>query len=270
MIEEITQRIKSLPPLPKSFIKINQIRNSSNGSVSELIDVVLQDPMLSANILKIANSPLYSFSREINSISQAVSLFGMATIKRFALASAVKRNFKIDLTPYDISLNDFSRISNLQSALMFQWYSKVDRTKLEILVPAAFLDGVGQVVVASQVISDEKLDEFRNDILNSELVEEVEKKFYEMANEEVSAEIFNEWKLEPLISEVIRGSLDPKNCSDDIKDYAYALRIVREAVNIKEQFTENSINKALKLIDEVGLDRDVFLSVVKHLSDNSN
>ena len=270
MNKKLNTRIKSLPPLPESVVKIQQICTNPNATIKDLISVVEKDPLLTVNILKAANSPLYGFSREINSISQAVSLFGMATIKGFALASAVKRNFKIDLTPYDRTANDFSRISNLQSALMFQWYSKVDRTKLEILVPAAFLDGVGQVVVASQVISDEKLDEFRNDILNSELVEEVEKKFYEMANEEVSAEIFNEWKLEPLISEVIRGSLDPKNCSDDIKDYAYALRIVREAVNIKEQFTENSINKALKLIDEVGLDRDVFLSVVKHLSDNSN
>ena len=88
MDESILKKIKALPPLDDTILKIQRICVDKNSSLADLVKVVESDPMLTANILKSSNSPLYGFSREIKNISHAVSLFGMATVRGFALSSA--------------------------------------------------------------------------------------------------------------------------------------------------------------------------------------
>ena len=51
---------------------INRIYADEDASIMDLAKAVEHDPMIIANLLKAANSPLYGFSREINAISQAV------------------------------------------------------------------------------------------------------------------------------------------------------------------------------------------------------
>jgi len=107
MNESIYKHIKALPPLDDTIIKIQTVCSDDNSSLNDLSQIVEKDPMLTANILRSANSPLYGFSREITTISRAITLFGMATIRGFALSSAVKKSFKINLDPYGITSQDF-------------------------------------------------------------------------------------------------------------------------------------------------------------------
>jgi HD-like signal output (HDOD) protein len=118
MNENILKKIKSLPPLPKSVMEIQKITSDPDGSIGDLIKVVKEDPMLTANLLKAANSPLYGFSRQIKNVDQAVSLFGMSTVKGFAVASAVRSSMKIDLSAYGLSETKFVSVSQLQNALV--------------------------------------------------------------------------------------------------------------------------------------------------------
>ena len=63
MLEEI----KSLPPLPVSIVRIQEMCMNHDTDIDELSRVIEHDPMLSANILKSVNSPLYGMSKEISS-----------------------------------------------------------------------------------------------------------------------------------------------------------------------------------------------------------
>ncbi|MEO1954390.1 MAG: HDOD domain-containing protein, partial [Campylobacterales bacterium] len=85
MTEEILKKIKQLPPLPESAMQIEAVYQDPDGSFSDMVKILEKDPLLTADILKAANSPLYGFSREINAINQAVGLFGMGTVRGFAL-----------------------------------------------------------------------------------------------------------------------------------------------------------------------------------------
>ena len=111
MNDSIYKHIKALPPLDDTVVKVQAVCSNENSSLGDLAQIIAKDPMLTANILRSANSPLYGFSREITTIEKAVSLFGMATVRGFALSSAVKKNFKINLDPYGITSHDFLNIS---------------------------------------------------------------------------------------------------------------------------------------------------------------
>jgi len=76
--EAIVSTIDSLPPLLDTTHIINKLYadGDENIDVRKLIVVIESNSLLSVNILKIVNSPLYGLSRQIIYITQAVTLFG--------------------------------------------------------------------------------------------------------------------------------------------------------------------------------------------------
>ncbi|MCW8954282.1 MAG: HDOD domain-containing protein, partial [Sulfurimonas sp.] len=77
MKSSIIDSIKSLPPLSTTITEVNRIYADDESTISDMAKAIEHDPMIIANLLKTANSPLYGFGREIKSAAQAVSLFGM-------------------------------------------------------------------------------------------------------------------------------------------------------------------------------------------------
>jgi HD-like signal output (HDOD) protein len=93
----IIDSIKSLPPLSKTIMDINRVYADEEAGIGDLAKVIEGDPMIVANLLKAANSPLYSFGKEIKNVSQAVSLFGMSMTRSIALGNAVRKLLNVDL-----------------------------------------------------------------------------------------------------------------------------------------------------------------------------
>ncbi len=266
MEESILKKIKSLPPLDDTILKIQRICTDKNSSLNDLVKVVESDPMLTANILKSANSPLYGFSREIKNISHAISLFGMATIRGFALSSAIKKNLKIDLSPYGVSNSKFLSISTSQSALMLNWYSKVDRKMLDILTPASFLMEVGKIIISHEIKEqklEEKFSEALKEISTPQELSDLEREIIGFNNEEITAKIFEQWNLEPELVSAIGYSNLPEDTPEEILPYSKALLIVKTAINIFEQLSDESIKKAISLLESYEMDTEKFNQAVE-------
>ncbi|ASM39668.1 HDOD domain-containing protein [Campylobacter sp. RM12327] len=271
MNDTIYTKIKALPPLSDTVVRIQKICNDPDSSIADLSKIVENDPMLTANILRSANSPLYGFSREINDVSRAISLFGMATIKGFALSSAVKRSFNINLLPYNMGEEKFLIISSMQNALMLSWYKEVDSSMLDILSPASFLMEIGKIVLANELIEQGLGDKFKDAIKNVKSIQElaeIENKFLNISNEVVTASIFEQWNLEKELVDVILHSNNPMNAPTYIKDYCVAVQIVKSAVNIFYQLEDEYLEKyTLPMIKKANLDKEVFLQAIKKVKE---
>ncbi|MDO5045951.1 HDOD domain-containing protein [Campylobacter sp.] len=271
MNQSIYKHIKALPPLDDTVIKIQAICADENSSLGDLAQIIEKDPMLTANILRSANSPLYGFSREITTISRAVSLFGMATIRGFALSSAVKKSFQINLEPYDITSQDFLNISIMQNALMYHWYSKINPRSLTILSPASFMLEVGKIVLSHELVEAGKDADFKaklKEISNPFDLSELENETLDISNETVTAKIFEQWNLEAELVDSILYSNSPEDAPEHIKSYSVALRIVKNAVNIFHQLDDESIQNTLPFLDEYGFAHDKFLEAVAKVKAN--
>ena len=258
MTEAILKKIKQLPPLPESALKIEAIYQDPDSSFHDMVKVLETDPLLTADILKAANSPLYGFSREINAISQAVGLFGMGTIRGFALASIVKKSFTLNLEPYGISNEMFSALSKKQHSLMTAWCIRKENRLLGVLSPAAFLVEIGKVLIAQQVIADGNQERFKEALESYETIEEAERAIVSTDTTEVSATIFSQWKFEEGLVEVIGNASNPDKASQEGKRAAAILNVVRVTVPINGVITDESIAKAKTLIEKYDLDMESF------------
>lgn len=258
MTEEILKQIKQLPPLPESAMQIEAVYQNPDSTFNDMVKILEKDPLLTADILKAANSPLYGFSREINAINQAVGLFGMGTVRGFALASIVKKSFALDLSPYGIDNDMFSALSKRQHALTTAWCLRKEGKLLGILSPAAFLVEIGKVIIAQQIMQEKKQEEFRDALIELQDVEAAERKIAGVDTPEVSASIFEHWRFESGLVETIRNCLHPEKAKDEDKKAAQILHVVRTAVPINGVITEASIAQAKELIAKYGLDLESF------------
>jgi len=264
MTEEILKKIKQLPPLPESAMQIEAVYQNPDSSFNDMVKILEQDPLLTADILKAANSPLYGFSREINAISQAVGLFGMGTVRGFALASIVKKSFSLDLSPYGISNDMFSALSKKQHGLMTAWCLRKENKLLGVLSPAAFLVEIGKVLIAQQIMTDGKQEEFRDALVNLQDVEAAEREVIGADTPEVSATIFAQWKFEEGLVDVIRNCQSPENAAEEDRRPARILHVVRVAVPISGKVTDESVAHAKELIEKYDLDMESFDTAIEN------
>ena len=265
MNEAIYKSIKSLPPLDETIIKIQQICSSDDSDIAELISVIHQDPMLTANILRSANSPLYGFSREIADINRAVALFGMATIRGFALAGTIKKSFKIDLTPYGISGTKFMDLAIMQNALAFNWCSKINRELLNIISPASFMMDIGKIIIAKELIDSKKSDNFRSKMQNISTPDELcqlEMDIVGISSQMVTAQIFKNWNLEPEIADVIKYSLNPIDAPEVLRKHCAILNIISNSINVFDALSQSQIDNSQELLKLYNLDAKLYLNAI--------
>lgn len=263
----VKEKIQQLPALPESAIQLEAIYHNPDSTFDDMVKVLELDPLLTADILKAANSPLYGFTREINSISQAVGLFGMGTIRGFALAMIVKKSFELNLAPYGISNTQFSELSQRQNALAVNWYLRKNPKLMELLAPASFLIEIGKVLIAQYLIEQNLADGFTEKLKNADSVRSVEQEACETYTAEVSAEIFDHWKFDESLIKLIRFSGQPDKCDDEsLKEAVKVLHVIRVVTGLDGVFTEKTLEKARALITEFELDPESFEAAIEKMS----
>lgn len=252
MKSSIIDNVKSLPPLSATIVKINQLYSDENSTIKEMANAIENDPMIIANILKIANSPLYGFGREIRNVAQAVGLFGMNMTRSIAIGNSVRKLLNVDMQPYGVTSDEFAHISSLQATFVLNWYKKIDRHKAEKLYLAAFLQETGKILIASEVIQNDEVISFASEVENSNNLAVVEKAYVNFTCGEVTALIFKHWGFDSEFIEMIKYSDNPSLAPHEVKEYATALNIVKTIIPINKPFSEMSINFGLKIAGDAG------------------
>jgi HD-like signal output (HDOD) protein len=82
-----------MPTVPLVLSRIIQVLDDDHSSAQEMEELILHDPSLSARILKLANSALYSFRSEVKTISHAIPLLGLNLVKSLAIGVSVFESF---------------------------------------------------------------------------------------------------------------------------------------------------------------------------------
>ncbi len=88
--DEILERVKSVPVLPASAVRIMELASDLDTPINELRIAIEFDPGLTSNVLRLANSAYYRGAGEISTIRDAVVRLGAKSIVQMVLASAIE------------------------------------------------------------------------------------------------------------------------------------------------------------------------------------
>lgn len=258
----VVKKVKALPPLPESLSKIDSICRDPDPDMNKLVRVVEKDPFLTANFLKMANSPYYGFARRIVSVDQAIKLFGITAVWGFTISAAVRKALKIDLSPYGISTDEFLHTAILESAVMVNWYPSMNDENGEILIPTSFIAHVGKVILASELKVHQLDTKFREALQSADNLSTLEREFTGVSNQEVAGIIFDHWMFPETMVEAIRASENPSVFAEWVQPYAVALQIVQAAVLPNGSLNDESSDNAVQLARNFGMNADILEDVI--------
>jgi HD-like signal output (HDOD) protein len=99
-IEALFSELPKLPNIPKVIQQLIADFNRKESNASDISKKIQMDQVLSAKILRLANSARYGTGRKVSSIDSAVVMLGTDVLKTLVIASGVVGAFK-DLEGFD-------------------------------------------------------------------------------------------------------------------------------------------------------------------------
>lgn len=90
LLEKIVLETIDIPSLPTVAGKVLQLMNDDFSSINQLERIISQDQSFSTRLLKIANSPYYGRGKKVDSVSTAIILIGLNTMKNLVVAASLK------------------------------------------------------------------------------------------------------------------------------------------------------------------------------------
>ena len=72
--DDIRTKISSFPSMPQAAIKLRELLKEDDVPLNKIENILRQDPGLSTNILRLANSAHFGLSSKVGSLKKAVML----------------------------------------------------------------------------------------------------------------------------------------------------------------------------------------------------
>lgn len=193
-LKKLIMDTKTLPTLPGVIQKLNSLSNDEKSSVQEMAKIVSSDQVLSARILRLANSPSYGFYR-VSTISNAMILLGVNVVKSLALSSSIFAIMEKD----SVGLWEHSLGVGVAANLIAR---KLGLPECEEIATAGLLHDIGKVIIPL------KCSEAENDILKlvrerQIFILEAEREVIDTDHAEVGGWLAKSWFLPDKLSEPI-------------------------------------------------------------------
>ncbi len=205
-LEALFQNPHALPTAPKVVAELIDSFNNASVSTDQIAKKVSTDPVLSAKLLRLANSAYYHVSRSIGTVEDAVLMLGFVTVRTLVISSGLVSGFKA--VP-GLDLKQFWRYS-LHTAVSAKWIAKQSGENTDLAFTIGMMHAIGQLVLHSAMPEQAiQLDKIAPPLDARRLDAEMASLGYCFAD--VGAELARRWKFPEPFSEAIGAFPDPVN-----------------------------------------------------------
>jgi len=173
--EEVTTAISKdqldLPTLPEVALNIRDAAEQDDISAAALSQVIGEDPGLAARVVKVANSPMYRGTREIETIQNAVSRLGIEYSSNLATGLAMQQMFQATSEIIDNKLRDVWSHATQVAAISSVLAKNFTRLKPDQAMLAGLTHNIGVLPVLSWAEENDNL--LNNSLLLDEVIAEI-------------------------------------------------------------------------------------------------
>lgn len=203
-VEDIIAEIDTLRPIPPVAARILALAEDENSSMSDMADLIIHDPSITASILKICNAAYFGLTRQIDSVRDAIVLLGLDEIIELVLLNTTAENFKDEPDGYGLGEGELWHHA-VQSAYAAKILAENHGfgPQKHLIFTAALLKDIGKIILGRFVaFSYEKI----NILVHSKgySFNEAEKEVIGISHEELGARIGQKWRFGDKLIYMIR------------------------------------------------------------------
>ncbi len=256
--KNIEKFIRRMPSLSTTVGKVMEICSRTDASPNELNKVISLDPVLTGQVLKLINSAYYSLVNKVTSLTRAITMLGMNTVKNIALSTAIIRSVSGAKKSKALPTAKFwahSIGTGVSAKLLgeLKGFSPMEREELFL---AGLLHDLGKIPFGDEYI----------EVLNIAKLEqlplvEVERHHMGIDHEEVGLMIAEKWKLNTVITKCITSHHEADGVEGDLGQQVALIALGNIYANILDHGyagdpfpAEENIDRLLQYIDLSGED----------------
>lgn len=202
-----------LPTLPGVAIRIIQMTRDPDADFQDMAELIGSDPALSGRILKTVNSSFYGMSKSVGTISQALVVLGLQSVRTLALGFTLVDTLKhAGGAGYD--LEGFWRRCVYSAVAARTAGEKAGLIQTEEAFLAGLLSDIGSL--AMHIALGDRYDEVASKASCHEDVPLLERELLGIDHCEVSARLAESWSLPPMLVEAMRRHHDPSGAPAEL------------------------------------------------------
>ncbi|MGE4553801.1 MAG: HDOD domain-containing protein, partial [Desulfovibrionaceae bacterium] len=207
---EILAAVKQVDRLPTAIQKALKVLRDPRSDMQALAKVLQLDPGITANLLKVANSPYFGSVREITSVRDALVRLGSQRVFQLVLTSGVAPRLSTEVKGYGLDPGQLLEHSITVALAAEQLARELHITPPDYTFTAGLLSDVGKTVLGTFVGVDAGpiLELARQQGLTFEAAEQ---RVLGIDHAEVGAALLQFWELPEPIVNVVRHRLHPEN-----------------------------------------------------------
>lgn len=146
-LEELADKVRDIPPLPMVAARVMELTEDPDATVLSIEREILKDQGLSARILRLANSAYYGMSRRVGTVSEAVVILGLKTLKSVVLAASVSPVMLRPLIGYGLEREGLWKNSQLCAVTARLIAKTIRYPNIEQAYIAGLLRDIGKVIL---------------------------------------------------------------------------------------------------------------------------
>lgn len=210
--EAVLTGLKSLPAAPAVLARVLMIMDDPNAGSSDLVEAIELDPGVTANLLRMVNSPVYGGSRSLSTLEEAVHRVGMRTIIQLVTMRASEPLLGGAHEGYGLAPGDLWRHS-VSSALGARLLAqRVRHPKVALAFTGGLLHDIGKI--ALDVFLKHRYQSVRQKVEAGATFQEAEREVLGIEHAELGARIADSWEFPESLVQMIRHHHNPEEATE--------------------------------------------------------
>jgi HD-like signal output (HDOD) protein len=243
----LLREISDVCTVSESAQRVMELTRAGEVNLTAVVDAVMKDPMLAAELLRLANSPLFGQAKQINDLKRAVVVIGMQELHNIAAAMSMMAAFASP-NPLSEKLRNTSVLSAATARLTARVFGNVNES-------TAFLSGLlGEIgAMACTAVDTTQYTALWSSALGDRGARaKYEEARYTATSDEIAYHVLKQNRLPDDVAAAVRGNVEKGGLLGQITDLA------RQAAPLIIQAAEESNAKILledipALADSIGL-----------------
>jgi len=194
LTDQIIEKVNTFPTVRPIADKVIKLCSQAESSTPELLKIISSDPILTVQLLRIANAYYFSYPRMISSIDRAVIVLGFNLVKELTLMIALISFFRKTDNKYHFHHHKIWKHSILTGVAMKVLGEIYDSKNKDLLYIGGLLHDLGKTVLC-QTIQDEYYLLLQKSIQEKRPLHIIEKKYLNFDHAEIGAKLIKQWNL---------------------------------------------------------------------------
>lgn len=203
-IDKLLKQPNALPSAPKVVRKLIETFDQEDVDALQVATYIEADPVLTAKLLKMANSAFFGLTRSVTDARGAISVLGLIKVRALVIAAAMDDSFH---AVGGVNLNQFWRYS-LNTANLSRYLALPIRIDESTTFTAGLVHAIGELVM--HVAMPEQMLELNRSIGLLDLKRaRAQRGLFGYSYAEVGAALAREWKFPKKMIDAIGNQIAP-------------------------------------------------------------